>query len=372
MPDLDQTLTSQERDALDFVLGARRRWAHTMFPALKAEWEAAGFEAEDHLTARDQVHQLSLYPWFSQLERYEQKMLWRTVGDIVLARRDELDLTNPPAPGDSGASLVIPEHLELPAWYADIDIHVQPGGVWSDDLCAHVYELGARIVMLRNNDKYGFHNSFVDTAMPQGDVERIVDFGAGFGKSTWPLAMKWPNAEVISIELSEPCTRLAYQHAVEQGLAITCVNGNVLDTGLEDNSVDIVTGSMLLHEMPDEIIKATLTEAVRILKPGGVLRFLEFCPKNDPVFDAITFEHGDRNNEPFFYDLFNADTLGHLADLGMVHTGWVPFDERGGGVSPTGWGDRAEWHFPWAVLWADKPAAGADSTTDTSTLEVNA
>ncbi|NLA35817.1 MAG: class I SAM-dependent methyltransferase [Actinobacteria bacterium] len=369
MPDLDQTLTSQERDALDFALGTRRRWAHTMFPALRAEWEAAGFTADDHLVAREQVHQLALYPWFSQMERYQQKILWRTVGDIVAARRDELSLAVPSEPGDSGASLVIPENLELPSWYADIDIHVQPGGVWSDELCAHVYELGARIVMLRGNDGYGFHNAFVNTAMHDQPVERIVDFGSGFGKSTWPLAEKWPEAEVISIELSEPCTRLAYEHAVEKGLSITCVQGNVVDTGLADNSVDIVTGTMLLHEMPTEIIEATLAEAVRILKPGGILRFLEFCPKNDPVFDAITYEHGDRNNEPFFYDLFDADTLGHLRDLGMVDTAWVPFDERGGGVSPAGWGERAEWHFPWAVLWADKPAVDAATPAADSTME---
>lgn len=366
MPDLERNLTTEERDALDFVLGLRRRWARELYPALEAQWAATGATAEDHVEAAEQLHALPLYPWFSQVERYQQKMLWRAVGDAVLARRSEIETATAAVAGrtDGGATLELDDDLELPAWYADVDIHVQPGGVWSHDLCAHVYELGARIVMLRDNDEYGFHSSFVRTAFPPVDgagPQRVVDLGCGFGKSTWPLALAYPDAEIIGIDLSAPNLRLAHAHAIERGLSIRNVQGDVSRTGLADDSVDVVTASMLLHELPTEVLRAVLAEAVRILRPGGVLRFLEFCPTGDPVRDATVYEHGDRNNEPFFPELFDADTVGWLTDAGLTDVAWVPFDERGAGLSPDGWGDRSEWHFPWAVLRADKPAvAGTD------------
>jgi hypothetical protein len=45
------------------------------------------------------------------------------------------------------------------------------------------------------------------------------------------------------------------------------------------------------------------------------------------------------------------------ARAGLTDASWTPFDERSQGMRPEGWGDRKEWHFPWAVLAATKPEA---------------
>jgi hypothetical protein len=40
-----------------------------------------------------------------------------------------------------------------------------------------------------------------------------------------------------------------------------------------------------------------------------------------------------------------------------VNARWVAFDERGAGrLDGKTWPKRPEWHFPWAVLEAEKPA----------------
>src|SRR2546421_13048137 len=85
------------------------------------------------------------------------------------------------------------------SWYTEWDTHLQPGGVWSSDAAARVYELGAKLVMLGENDDYLFHRLFVSTALPARKYRRIVYLGCGFGKSTWPQKKTFPDAERIGV-----------------------------------------------------------------------------------------------------------------------------------------------------------------------------
>ncbi|MBQ0826487.1 class I SAM-dependent methyltransferase [Streptomyces tagetis] len=356
MIDIENQLTLDERSRVDFVLALRKRWADTVYPALAEEYRSTGPAADDIDGAVERLHRLSLYPWYSHLERVQQKMLWKTVGEAVLGRAETLRRQLHDLPDHPKGDLRLAPETELPAWYTDYDIHIQPGSFHSDDLSAYVYELGARIVMLRDNDGYKFHRLFTETALPElPAASRVVDIGCGFGKSTRPLADRYPAAEVIGIDFAAPGLRLAHAEAEADGAAIHYVQGDGRATGLEAGSCDVVTGTMVLHEMPAEAVRETVAEAARLLKPGGTMSFLEFHPTGDAFRDATIHEHAERNNEPFFRDLFAADLPAVCAEAGLTGAGWTPFDERRDGVRPEGWGERREWHFPWAVLTATKP-----------------
>lgn len=348
-----------DRAQLDFVLALRKRWADTLYPALRAEYEAVtatatGAPPSSAQEAIPVVRELPLYPWFSWMERGQQKMLWRRVSEAVARQWPELQARLDEVGDASGGSLTLDPDLELPDWYTAFDIHIQPGGVWSDDVSAFVYEEGAKIVMLRENDEYLFHRLLVETAVPDRPYRRIVDVGCGFGKSTRPFAEAYPEAEVWGVDLSAPCLKLAHAQTERTGRAIHFRQADSRATGFADGSADLVTGTMVLHEMPPSAVKETIAEAARVLRPGGVLRFLEFATTGDPFRDATNYEHGERNNEPFMPMLFDADVEGFCAAAGLKGARWLPFDERGGGVAD-GWGQRDEWHFPWAVLAAEKP-----------------
>lgn len=358
MIDIEDRLTLDERSAVDFVLGLRKRWADTVYPTLAADFASSGAAPASAAEAEEPMHELTGYPWFSHLERAQQKMLWRLAADAVVKRRDDLvaQLDAPPAQGVG--TLELDPDVELPDWYTDYDIHVQPGGVFSDDLSAYVYEFGARIVMLRDNDGYKFHQLFAETAMPEkSDARRVLDMGCGFGKSTRPLVAKYPTAEVIGMDLAAPGLRLGHAEAEAVGARIHFKQADARATGLPDNSCDVVTGTMILHEMPSEAIQQTVAEGARLLKPGGALRFLEFMLTGEPLRDATIIEHAERNNEPFFRALFATDLIAVCEQAGLTEVSWTPFDERSLGLSPEGWGQRREWHFPWAVLSATKPTA---------------
>lgn len=345
----------EDQARIDFVLTLRRRWADRVYPVLVDEYRrqaaAAARPPRTRQEAAPFVHGLDSYPWFAWLERGSQKMLWRAVSDALD------DEAAPPVEGQPPGSLRLDPDLELPGWYTDWDIHVQPGGVWSSAKAARVYEEGAKLVMLGQNDDYLFHRLFVETALPDRPYRRIVDLGCGFGKSTWPLKRAFPDAEVIGIDLSAPCLELAYRKNGSLGLAIDYRQADARDTGIEAGSCDLVTSTMLLHEVPRPVLDAIIAESARLLAPGGLLRMLDFQFTGDPVRDLAMQEHGQRNNEPFMPGLMVADMAEICGNAGLVGTRWVAFDERGGGrLDDAVWPERREWHFPWAVLEAEKPA----------------
>lgn len=338
-----------EQASVDFVLALRRRWADTLYPAM-------GRQYREQLAAvgtldEPAVRALPAYPWFSWLERGSQKMLWRAVMDAL----DTAPATASAAAAE--AAVELDPALALPAWYTDWDIHVQPGGIWSSERAAAVYEHGAKLVMLGENDDYAFHRVFVETALPTGDWRRIVDLGCGFGKSAWPLKARFPEAEVIGIDLAAPCLRLAARRASERGLEMRWRQACATATGLDTGSVNLVTSTMLIHEMPVPALEALFAECRRILTPGGVLRFLDFQPTGDFLRDMAMREHGARNNEPYMPGMMAADLPAMAEAVGLQNARWVAFDERGAGRLETlEWPARSEWHFPWAVLEAECPA----------------
>jgi SAM-dependent methyltransferase len=339
---------------IDFVLTLRRRWADRLYPALRRDFDAVADPAAiaDRVAAGEVTRALPLFPWFAWMERGSQKMMWRAVERAVA---DEPPPTLPAAP--KGTLELHPE-VTLPDWYTDWDIHVQPGGVWQTDLSARIYEMGAKLVMLGANDDYLFHRRFVETCLTPLDgrkVTRLIDLGCGFGKSTWPLKKAFPGAEIIGLDLAVPCLRLAHAKAEAQGLAIRFIQADSAASGLEAGSADLVTATMLIHELPRPALTATIKEAARLLKPGGILRFLDFRYTGDGFRDFAMHEHGARNNEPFMPSAMVADTAGLCAAAGLAKAQWVAFDERGGGrIDRLAWPTRAEWHFPWAVLEAEK------------------
>ena len=99
-----------------------------------------------------------------------------------------------------------------------------------------------------------------------------VDLACGTGDVSLLLANRYPRGTVVGIDLTASMIDLARQRQIPKNLSFA--QGDMCDTRIEDDSVDIVTGSYALRNAPD--FGNALVEIKRILKPGGVAAFLDF------------------------------------------------------------------------------------------------
>ena len=102
-----------------------------------------------------------------------------------------------------------------------------------------------------------------------GQPQRILDLGCGTGSTTVKLKRAFPSAEVIGIDLSPYMLVMANVKAQQQGADILWRQSLAESTTWESDSFDLITASMLFHEMPPITAQAVLREAMRLCKSGG-------------------------------------------------------------------------------------------------------
>ena len=134
--------------------------------------------------------------------------------------------------------------------------------------------------------------ALLDVLCLEAAVERprlVVDFGSGTGLSTRVWAER--AEEVIGVEAS-PEMRDQAEQATEAG-NVRFVQAYAQATGLEDGVADVVTSSQSFHWMEPT---ATLAEAARILRPGGVFAAYDYDwpPVVHPEIEAAFAEMLER------------------------------------------------------------------------------
>jgi SAM-dependent methyltransferase len=339
-----------------FLGSCRRFWSEALLPVLKHEADAMGPVSGPNGVERleKQLQGTATYGFFCWFERHLQRMKYSGRLGLVptlSSRHAELDaMFSAPLPD---GILELDDGLAPPSYYTAYDIHQHPGGLWSDPIAGLVYRSAAgqsSAVVARRS----LHDRFTALVMARSSARRIVDLGCGYGKSTMPFAKADNGIEVIGIDLSAPCLRLAALEAAHaQCRNVRFRQADSRATGLPPGSCEIVTSTMLLHEMPPAVIQATLGEAHRLLAPGGTSIHLDFLPPEDPFLQLLYFGHARRNNEPFMEPLARMDLDAAHRAAGFEDFEILPFEEEDGALERPG---GTKWRLPWAVVLAHKPA----------------
>ena len=350
--------------AQDFLLSAKTFWSTTMYQALRdkhaaAKKTASGDAGEPVAAIAHALEDTTQYQFYSWLERHLQRMKY--VGRYGLVpyhheRRDELLATFDQSI-DADNAVQIDGSLTLPAYYTGVDIHQHPGGVWSDDVAGMIYERGARtttpLVGVAEKD---VHERFTDLALGERTPAKILDMGCGFGKSTQPFVRRLPDSSVDAVDLSAPCLRLAaYGTRESQASNVRFRQMNACNTDYDDGTFDLVTSTMVLHELPPKTIEELLGEAFRVLSPGGRMVHLDFYCLPDAFRRFVHDGHARRNNEPYMQPLAELDLSALVASKGFVDVEIKPFQES----DHIDLNANDAWRFPWTVIAATKPSEAA-------------
>ncbi|WP_448189382.1 class I SAM-dependent methyltransferase [Azospirillum sp. sgz301742] len=148
---------------------------------------------------------------------------------------------------------------------------------------------------------------------------RLLDVAAGTGRFLTFVKDNWPRLDTTALDLSH-----AYLTEARRSLAPWARTTRVVQAAAEalplpDASQDVVTCIYLFHELPRKIRAQVAAEWARVLKPDGIVVFMDSLQRGDnPVMDGLIELFPLAFHEPFYADYARQDLGAMFADAGLT------------------------------------------------------
>ena len=160
-----------------------------------------------------------------------------------------------------------------------------------------------------------------------GAPARILDAACGTGESTLAWRRRFPNAHITAFDVSPYMLAVAERKLVhDPNVELRCLNAESLP--FEDASFDLVTASLLFHELPDDVSPRVLAELARVCAPGGLIAVQEPYEVGGKTLKPIPFP------EPYLKDFLSTDwdlafkEAGFEVTQTQIHEGWIRIGRR--------------------------------------------
>ncbi|BAZ49706.1 hypothetical protein NIES4103_23180 [Nostoc sp. NIES-4103] len=164
-------------------------------------------------------------------------------------------------------------------------------------------------------------------------VRDILDIGCSVGVSTLALHRYYQQKQghpvrTVGLDLSPYMLAVAKTRDVDHEIS-QWLHARAEDTGLPDNSFDLVTLQFVTHELPDYASKAIFAEAKRLLRPGGVIALVDNNPRSPviqnlpPVLFTLM-----KSTEPWSDNYYTFDLEATLQAVGFTEPITVASDPR--------------------------------------------
>jgi ubiquinone/menaquinone biosynthesis C-methylase UbiE len=156
--------------------------------------------------------------------------------------------------------------------------HEQPDDVQNETYVLDT-ESGAEMARLMRQDQLitqGMGGIFPEKIDLTG-VQRILDLACGPGGWVLETAFAYPNIQVVGADISEKM--IAYAQAQAQVQHLSNTNFHVMNIlqplDFPDASFDLVNERFIVGFMQQQRWPQLVHESLRVLRPGGILRFTE-------------------------------------------------------------------------------------------------
>lgn len=234
------------------------------------------------------------------------------------------------------SSIVYPEYYLKPfhaydegnlSWQSAIE--VEPAAL---SVHARVYSTKDMPLDIRGDamlrEKYNYRMVTLLNQMKCRPIKNILDIGCSTGLSTMQLHYTYPLANIIGIDLSPFMIAVAkYTLETDANLKsakpyIQYMHQQGENTEFSDSSFDLVTLSLVSHELPLSASINVFKEAFRILKSGGAFSLMDMDPSSESfiklasnpfAFSAFS------STEPWLTEYVSMDLNKMLTEVGFAH-----------------------------------------------------
>jgi demethylmenaquinone methyltransferase/2-methoxy-6-polyprenyl-1,4-benzoquinol methylase/phosphoethanolamine N-methyltransferase len=146
---------------------------------------------------------------------------------------------------------------------------------------ARWYDLFAR-VMTFGRDRT-VREKLIELAAP-APGEKVLDVGCGTGTLAIAIKRQAGAGEVHGIDASPEMVLVAKEKSAKGGSDIDFRVALIEAIPFPDASFDLVTSSLMLHHLPDNLKAKGFLEIRRVLKPGGRFMAMDFAvPSHSPL-----------------------------------------------------------------------------------------
>lgn len=308
--------------------GNRLVYEKRVLPAFRA---AYGRDPKDRFEIRDAMNADPWHRFWSACKRNSMEMRQQNGRSIALRQLDELD-ARARQYNEGRETLKLDPAVEQPRYQTAVDIHCMPGSYSGEERPGDVsaganYDCG---IFATTAGGLGALNDgggqalveWIRRERPGWTPRRILDLGCTIGHNIVPLALAFPETEVIAIDTA--AASLRYGHARAQALGarnLTFIQMNAEDMSrFPDGHFDWVQTTMFLHELSNKAMPRILGEVMRVLAPGGLALHLEqpqYAPEMPLYEQFIRDWDAFNNNEPFWSAMHALDLKAMIAESGL-------------------------------------------------------
>jgi ubiquinone/menaquinone biosynthesis C-methylase UbiE len=146
----------------------------------------------------------------------------------------------------------------------------------------------------------------------------ILDLACGSGAFLENLALTFPRAQLVGLDLSRPYLEEARRRSGVGALVLAKAER----LPIADASLDAVTCVYLFHELPPRVRPAVAREIARVLKPGGCVAFADSIqPVDEPRLERMLEVFPAYFHEPFFGTYSHTDLPALFSEAGLIVAG---------------------------------------------------
>jgi arsenite methyltransferase len=172
--------------------------------------------------------------------------------------------------------------------------------------------------------KLGLTKGLLDRIPWRGD-ERVLDVGCGRGLLTVAAAHRVPNGSAVGVDVWIPTAITGntadsvLQNARIEGVddRVEVTRGDARELPFPDASFDVVVSNFVVHELKSRRGRERMmSEAARVLKPGGRIGLVDFIFTDDCVADLSKFGMESRRVRDGFLSFW----ISAILNFGAVKT----------------------------------------------------